>query len=54
MLMPQSNAKTSNPANSAERTASLNADGSLKWFIPPYVIPGLIVVLVAARVIWLS
>jgi hypothetical protein len=32
----------------------LNADGTLNWFIPPYVIPALIVLLVAARAIWLA
>jgi hypothetical protein len=59
MLMPQPNAKTSHlatssGANDAERTASLNADGSLNWFIPPYVIPAFIVLLVAARSFWLA
>lgn len=41
-------------ANHSERTASLNSDGTLKWFIPPFVIPALILLLVAARLIWLS
>jgi len=30
-----------------ESVASLNRDGSRKWFIPPYVVPGVIVALVA-------
>jgi hypothetical protein len=59
MLMSQSNTKPAHPAtssgaNSAERTASLNSDGSLKWFIPPYVIPAFIILLVAARSFWLA
>jgi hypothetical protein len=46
------------PFNSDVRTSqnvtSLNYDGSLKWFIPPYVIPFVILALVAARALWLS
>lgn len=38
----------------AENIASLNADGSPNWFIPPYVIPALIALVIAARMIWLS
>lgn len=37
-----------------ERAASLNADGTLNWFIPPYIIPALITLLIAARAFWLS
>jgi hypothetical protein len=38
----------------AETIASLNADGSPNWFIPPYIIPALMALVIAARVIWLS
>lgn len=34
--------------------ASLNDDGTLKWFIPPYVIPFVVLALVAARALWLA
>lgn len=37
-----------------EPTASLNADGTLNWFIPPYVIPAFVILLVIGRVIWPS
>jgi hypothetical protein len=58
MLISQPNTKpfakySSSDAHSG-RAASLNADGTLNWFIPPYVIPALIVLLVAARPIWLA
>ena len=36
------------------RIASLNADGSQKWFIPPYIIPFALVLLVVVRGISLS
>ena len=46
------------PSQSEVRTsqnvASLNDDGTLKWFIPPYVIPFVILALVSARVLWLA
>jgi hypothetical protein len=38
----------------SDHIASLNADGTLNWFIPPYVIPTLIILLVAVRAIHLS
>lgn len=37
-----------------ERTVSLKADGTQKWFIPPFVLPAFIIVLVAGRAIYLS
>jgi hypothetical protein len=37
-----------------ERVASLNADGTLKWFIPPYVIPFFILAVVIVRALFLS
>ena len=45
-------AKQNQNGAAPESIASLNADGSLKWFIPPYVIPFVIVALVAAHAIW--
>lgn len=36
------------------RIASLNADGSQKWFIPPYIIPFALVLLIVVRGISLS
>lgn len=41
-------------ATPAERAASLRADGTQQWFIPPFVIPVVIVLLVAGRAIYLS
>jgi hypothetical protein len=38
----------------SDHIASLNKDGTLNWFIPPYVIPALIILLVAGRAIFLS
>lgn len=36
-------------APAAESIASLNGDGTKRWFIPPYVIPAVLLVIVAAR-----
>lgn len=47
-------AEDSSSASHAERAASLNEDGTQKWFIPPYVIPAVIVLLIAARALYLS
>ena len=41
-------------ARTSDRVASLNKDGTLKWFIPPYVIPAVILLLVAARALSLT
>jgi hypothetical protein len=41
-------------ARTSDRVASLNKDGTLKWFIPPYVIPVAVLLLVAARALSLS
>ena len=41
-------------ARTSDRVASLNKDGTLKWFIPPYVIPAVILLLVAIRAVSLS
>lgn len=54
-----SDTKTSAPdvpsgGGRTERTASLNADGTQKWFIPPFVLPAFIIVLIAGRAIFLS
>lgn len=38
----------------AERTTSLNAKGTQNWFIPPFVLPAFIVLLVAGRAMFLS
>jgi hypothetical protein len=59
MLMAPTITKTapadaSSVARHSERAASLNADGTQKWFIPPFVIPAVIVLLVAGRAIYLS
>lgn len=35
-----------------ESVASLNRDGSKKWFIPPYVVPGVILALVVVYAIF--
>ena len=32
--------------------ASLNSDGAKNWFIPPYVVPGVILALVAAYAVY--
>lgn len=55
--MPNVQPSARTPSSSAIRSetiASLNADGSPNWFIPPYIIPALMVLVIAARVIWLS
>ncbi|MEQ1489161.1 MAG: hypothetical protein ABL932_01290 [Terricaulis sp.] len=36
-------------ASADESIASLNSDGTKKWFIPPYVIPAVILALVIYR-----
>jgi hypothetical protein len=41
-------ADNSHAAPASERVASLNSDGTLKWFIPPYIIPLTIALLVFA------
>lgn len=35
-----------------ENISSLNSDGTRNWFIPPYVIPAVMLVLVTARVLF--
>lgn len=44
----------SSSASHAERATSLNTDGKQKWFIPPFVLPVVIVFLVAGRAIYLG
>ncbi|WP_156767660.1 hypothetical protein [Candidatus Viadribacter manganicus] len=39
-------------ASAAESIASLNSDGTKKWFIPPYVIPAVILALVTCRALF--
>lgn len=39
-------------APAAESIASLNSDGTKKWFIPPYVIPAVILALVISRALF--
>lgn len=41
-------------ADNSTKVASLNDDGTLKWFIPPYVIPFVVLALVVARGFWLA
>ncbi len=45
---------SSHPAGTSNHVASLNDDGTRKWFIPPYVIPFVVLALVAARAFWLA
>lgn len=55
--MPQTDSTRPTPewardhADGRSRVASLNADGAQKWFIPPYVIPAFILMLVIAQAV---
>lgn len=45
---------SSHPATTSDHVASLNDDGTPNWFIPPFVIPFVVLALVAARAFWLA
>lgn len=47
----RTNARTRAHADERARVASLNADGGPRWFIPPYVIPVFILILVVAQAV---
>lgn len=46
--------KTPEPENApaVQSIASLNSDGTTKWFIPPYVVPAVILALVIATALF--
>jgi len=41
-------------ADNFSNIASLNHDGTVKWFIPPYIVPFVVLALIAMRALWLA